>query len=187
MEKELKVVSVRLVEEQPIMSNTPIQTPIDAVRLIGDKMRLFDREVVCVINLRSDGKPICCNFVSMGAINECIVHPRELLKSAVLTNSVSMLMIHNHPSGTLKPSKEDSMITDRMLKAGELIGIQLVDHIIVGGSNENYFSFREKGLMEFEHFRAKTDYRDIEFPEYKVAEVSDEPMQTAPVRRRRGR
>ena len=79
------------------------------------------------------------------------------------------------------------MITDRMLKAGELIGIQLVDHIIVGGSNENYFSFCEKGLMEFEHFRAKTDYRDIEFPEYKVAEVPDEPVQTAPVRRRRGR
>lgn len=64
MEKELKVVSVRLVEEQPIMSNTPIQTPIDAVRLLGDKMRLFDREVVCVINLRSDGKPICCKRAS---------------------------------------------------------------------------------------------------------------------------
>ena len=186
MEKELKVVSVRLVEEQPIMSNTPIQTPIDAVRLLGDKMRLFDREVVCVINLRSDGKPICCNFVSMGAINECIVHPRELLKSAVLTNSVSMLMIHNHPSGTLKPSKEDSMITDRMLKVGELIGIQLVDHIIVGGSNENYFSFREKGLMEFEHVKLEEDYLKIEKERFAVAEASVEEIAT-PVRRKRSR
>ena len=102
--------------------------PMDVVELLGQNMCDLDREVVCVINMRTDGIPLNCNFVSMGAVDECMAHPREIYKSAILSNATSMILLHNHPSGKLSPSKWDTMITDRMLKIGELIGIPLRDH-----------------------------------------------------------
>jgi len=185
---KLNVVSVRLVEEQPMVSDTPIRTPIDAVRLLGSDMCTLDREVICVINLRSDGVPVCCNYISVGAVNECMAHPREILKSAILCNATSMLLIHNHPSGNLHPSKEDTMITDRMLKLGEIIGIPLVDHIIVGGSNEAYFSFREKRELEYEHVKLETNYENLSFPTSLVAEADEIGKEEVSVpKRRKGR
>ena len=196
MEKKLNVVSIRLVEEQPLMSKTPIQSPEDAVELLGEYLCGLDREVLCVVNLRTDGKPASCNFVSMGAVNECIAHPREIFKSAILSNATSMILLHSHPSGNLKPSKEDTVITDRMLKLSELLGIPLVDHIIVGGKNDSYFSFKEKNILEYEHNRLETDYNNLVFPTARVAEVNsmeedivpkEEPQEEVQVRRRRGR
>lgn len=196
MEKKLNVVSIRLVEEQPLMSKTPIQSPEDAVELLGEYLCGLDREVLCVVNLRTDGKPASCNFVSMGAVNECIAHPREIFKSAILSNATSMILLHSHPSGNLKPSKEDTVITDRMLKLSELLGIPLVDHIIVGGKNDSYFSFKEKNILEYEHNRLETDYNNLVFPTARVAEVDsmeedvvpkEEPQEEGQVRRRRGR
>ncbi len=196
MEKKLNVVSIRLVEEQPLMSKTPIQSPEDAVELIGEYLCGLDREVLCVVNLRTDGKPTSCNFVSMGAVSECIAHPREIFKSAILSNATSMILLHSHPSGNLKPSKEDTVITDRMLKLSELLGIPLVDHIIVGGKNDSYFSFKEKNILEYEHNRLETDYNNLVFPTARVAEVNsmeedvvpkEEPQEEVQVRRRRGR
>ena len=192
----MNVVSIRLVEEQPLMSKTPIQSPEDAVELLGEYLCGLDREVLCVVNLRTDGKPASCNFVSMGAVNECIAHPREIFKSAILSNATSMILLHSHPSGNLKPSKEDTVITDRMLKLSELLGIPLVDHIIVGGKNDSYFSFKEKNILEYEHNRLETDYNNLVFPTARVAEVDsmeedivpkEEPQEEVQVRRRRGR
>ena len=183
---QLDMASVRLVKDKPLMSKTPIRSPEDAVKALGEYLCQMDREVICVINLRTDGIPINCSVCSMGAIDQAIAHPREIMKTAILSNAVNIVMMHNHPSSNLNPSKEDSMITDRMLKAGELIGIQLVDHIIVGGSNENYFSFREKGLMEFEHVKLEEDYLKIEKERFAVAEAGAEEI-TAPVRRKRSR
>ena len=185
MEKQMDVVSVRLVKDSKILSTKPITTPMDAVELLGEQMSELDREVVCVINLRSDGMPINCNFVSMGAVDECVAHPREILKSCILANATSMIMLHNHPSGRLHPSMWDTMITDRMLKVGELVGIPLRDHIIVGGDNQSYFSFKEKGLMNFEHAKLEENYLNIERERFAVAEA---PVEEAiPVRRKRCR
>lgn len=100
--------------------------------------------MVCVINLKSDGTPINCNFASMGAINQAVAEPRELFKSAILSNAAKMILVHNHPSGRLEPSKEDTIMTDRILKLSCLLGIPLDDHVIVGEDNSRYFSFREK-------------------------------------------
>jgi len=199
VEKKLNVVSIRLVEDQPLMSNTPIQHPEDAVELLGEYLRGLDREVVCVINLRADGKPASCNFVSIGTVNECIAHPREIFKSAILSNATSMILLHSHPSGNLKPSKEDTIITDRMLKLSAILGIPLVDHIIVGGKNESYFSFREKNILDYQHNRFETDYNNLVFPTAHVAEdesmkigkedevAEPEQPEQAPLRRMRGR
>lgn len=170
MENQIDVVSLRLVKDAPIMSKIPITNPMDAVELLGQRLCELDREVVCVINLRADGVPINCNFVSMGAVDECMAHPREIFKSSILANATSMLIIHNHPSGKLSPSKYDTMMTDRMLKLGELMGIPLLDHIIVGGENHSYFSFKEKGIMEYDHNQLETDYRNFVPERFAVAE-----------------
>ncbi len=175
----MDVVSVRLVKNAPLLSNKPICSPEDAVELLGKYMCELDREVLCMINLRTDGMPINCNFVSMGAVNESIAHPREIFKSAILSNATSMIIIHNHPSGKLEPSKNDTMTTDRILKLCELMGIPLVDHIIVGGDNQSYFSFKEKDILNFDHSRLETDYKKIEYQRYAVTEPSAVEFQSS--------
>ncbi|MDO5292769.1 MAG: JAB domain-containing protein [bacterium] len=166
----MSVVSVRLIKDTPFFSDKPIRSPEDAVQLLGEHMCELDREVICVINLRTDGIPINCNFVSMGAVNETIAHPREILKSTILSNATSMIIVHNHPSGNLQPSKCDTTMTDRMLKTCELLGIPLIDHIIVGGDNQSYFSFKEKDVLHFTRNAMETDYKKIEFKRLAVAE-----------------
>lgn len=183
---KLDVVSIRLVKDAPIISDTPISGPIAAVQLLGKQLCEMDREVLCVINLKTNGIPINCNFVSIGAVDQTLAHPRELFKSAILSNASSMLLLHNHPSGNLHPSKEDCMLTDRMLKLSELIGIPLLDHVIVGGNNESYFSFKEKEMLTFEHNKYIVDYKDIEFPQLSVADDTAIAKETAaPIRHRR--
>lgn len=159
---KLDVVSVRLVRDVPLYSEVAIEEPEEAVSLVGDILCGMDREMVCVLNLSSDGKPINCNFASMGALNYSIIHPRELLKAGILSNAAGMLLIHNHPSASLSPSKEDVKVTDRMQKICEMVGIPLQDHIIVGGDNREYFSFKEKGIMKNAciHYATSPEYLD---------------------------
>ena len=160
---QLDVVSVRLVKNAPLFSDKKITTPEDAVSLLGELLCEMDREVVCVINQKSDGTPINCNFASMGAINQAIAEPRELFKTAILSNAAKMLLVHNHPSGTLEPSKEDTILTDRMLKLSTLLGIPLIDHVIVGGDNSRYFSFKEKEMLIMPKLNLTQNYQYLEF------------------------
>ena len=171
---KLDVVSIRLNKDAPLMSGHPVKSAEDAVKLIGQELCEMDREVVCIINLKSDGTPINCTFASMGALDRSVAHPRELLKATILSNASTMIMIHNHPSGNLDPSIEDSILTDRMIKICDLVGVPLVDHIIVGGDNSDYFSFKEKDRLPASNLRysLKTDYKDIEFSVPMAAEVN---------------
>ena len=158
---KLEVVSVRLVKDSPIISKKNLTKPEEVVAVLGDIMCEFDREVVGVINLKSDLTPINVHFASVGAINEAMAHPRELLKASILSNAASIMLIHCHPSGQLLPSKADTMMTDRMNKICELIGIPLVDHVIVGGDNREFFSFKEKGVIKNPHIVLATDYKTL--------------------------
>lgn len=160
---QLDVVSVRLVRSAPIFSDKRITNPKEAVSLVGELLCEMDREVVCVINLKADGTPINCNFASMGAIDQAIAEPRELFKSAILSNAATMILLHNHPSGTLEPSKEDTMMTDRLLKLSVLLGIPLIDHVIVGGDNSRYFSFKEKEMIDMPKINLTQNYHYLEF------------------------
>ncbi len=169
-EFELDVVSVRLVKDASLFSEHPFTSPEEAVSVLGEYMCELDREVVCVINLKSDLKPINVHFASMGALNEAMAHPRELLKASVLSNAASMMLVHCHPSGNLIPSKADTMMTDRMNTICELMGIPLVDHIIVGGNNQKYFSFKEKHLMKTPKISLATDYKTFDMQSPLVAE-----------------
>lgn len=167
---QLDVVRVKLVKEVPLFSELPLQNPYDAVAAIGEVLCDMDREVVCVVNLQSDLKPINVTFASMGSLNEAMVHPREMLKASILSNAASIMIIHSHPSGNLLPSKQDTMITDRMNAVCEMVGIQLIDHVIVGGNNREFFSFKEKGLMDNPKITYATDYRNFSFTNSLVAE-----------------
>lgn len=173
MEKEeafqLDVVSVRLVRDACLFSDEKITTPQAAVSLVGELLCEMDREVICVINLKSDGTPINCNFASIGAINHAVAEPRELFKSAILSNAAEMLLLHNHPSGTLQPSAEDVRMTDRMIKLSGLLGIPLLDHIIVGGDKGEYFSFREKEILTANPIPLARDCHEIKFGKKSMA------------------
>ena len=168
---QLDVVSVRLVRDAPIFSEQKIINPESAIAVVGELLCEMDREVVCIINLKSDGTPINCNFASIGAINQAIVEPREIFKSAILSNAATMIMVHNHPSGNVEPSKTDTVLTDRILKLSVLLGIPLADHVIVGGDNRSYFSFKEKGLLTMPKISLVQHYQELDFQENtKVAE-----------------
>lgn len=164
-EFKLKVVSVRLVKDVPLLSEKKITEPEDAINIVGSVLCEMDREVICVINLKADNTPINCHFASMGAVNQAIAHPRELFKASILSNAAHMILVHNHPSSNLQPSKEDTIMTDRMIQLTELLEIPLLDHIIVGGDNKEYFSFRAKGLLTNPNIALNTDYQTLDFQE----------------------
>ena len=98
------------------------------------------------IALHLDGKNriACLDRVSVGSLNQSIVHPRELFKTALLSSAAAILLIHNHPTGDPTPSSEDLEVTRRIKEAGDLLGIKVLDHIIIGDS---YLSFAEQGLI----------------------------------------
>jgi DNA repair protein RadC len=98
------------------------------------------------ISLHLDGKNRiqCIDIISVGSLNQSIVHPREVFKSALLSNSAALILTHGHPTGDPTPSREDLSITKRLCEAGEILGIKVLDHIIIG---ETYYSFVSNGLM----------------------------------------
>ena len=161
----LDMVAVRLVDDAPIYSDKKLNSPKDAVDLLGREISKYDREVVCVINLSTNGVPINATIVSIGELDACVVHPRELLKAAYLCNAKGIILLHNHPSGSLEPSKQDVMVTDKLMQLCELSGISLFDHIIVGTKMDKYFSFHEKSVLPESRVLYSKDYMDLNWKE----------------------
>lgn len=159
----LDVVSIRLVKDAPIMSDYRLAGAEDVAALMGSVLGDLDKEVVCVINLKSDGAPINCNFAGMGTVSRSLACPRELFKNSILSNASMMMLAHNHPSGNLSPSKEDINLTGHMIVLCDMMGIPLVDHVIVGGDSGQYFSFLNNGLMPDVHKKVYTDCGSLQF------------------------
>lgn len=147
MEYKIDVVNIRLVKEPSLYSTTPIKSPEDVLKVIGKEMSEYDREMFGVLNLATDGKVINFNIVSMGTLSVSVISPREVFKSSILANAANIIAVHNHPSGNTKPSKDDMKITTQLSEAGNLLGIPLLDHIIIGGTTGEQFSFRGNDLM----------------------------------------
>jgi DNA repair protein RadC len=99
------------------------------------------------ISLHLDGKNriICIDIISIGSLNQSIVHPRETFKTALLSSAAAIILVHNHPTGDPTPSREDLSITKRLCEAGEIIGCKILDHIICG--DQTFTSFVSQGLM----------------------------------------
>lgn len=122
-----------------------IRSPHDAAQLVMAEMSHLDREHFKVINLNTKNQIIVIDTVSVGSLNASLVHPREVFKMPIKRSAASLILIHNHPSGDITPSKEDLDITRRLCDAGNLLGIKIVDHIITG--QNNFLSMKEKGLI----------------------------------------
>ena len=103
------------------------------------------QEVFGILILNTKNKIVAVHEISRGVLNGSLVHPREVFKPAVLHNAASIICFHNHPSGDTKPSKEDIETTKRLVEAGKIMGIEILDHIIVG--DDGYVSLKEKGVM----------------------------------------
>jgi len=112
---------------------------------LKEEMASYDREKFFVFTLDCKNKLIGCHEVSTGSLSDSIVHPREVYKAAILNSAASIILVHNHPSGDCAPSKEDRDCTNRLVKAGQILGIRVLDHIVIG--LEDYFSFCDCGLM----------------------------------------
>jgi DNA repair protein RadC len=122
-----------------------IKSPKDAVDLIMEEMRYLKEEHLKVIMMNTKNIVISIKDVSIGSLNSSIVHPREVFLEAIKKSSASILICHNHPSGDPTPSTEDIEITKRLIECGKLLGIDILDHLIIG--NGRYISLKEKGIF----------------------------------------
>lgn len=142
--------SLRLVKEKGgryDFDHKKITNPETASRIIREVFEIEERaeEIFIMITLDIKNKVTGLFLVSQGTLNESSVHPREVFKRAILNNAASILIAHNHPSGDLTPSKPDIAITERLKEAGDILGIKLIDHLILGHSS--HISFKEKELV----------------------------------------
>ena len=122
-----------------------INEPSTIANLYMDEMRYLQKEHFRIVLLNTKNQIIVTEEISVGTLNASIVHPRDVFKAAIKRNSNSMILIHNHPSGDPTPSNEDINITNRLIDAGNIIGIKVLDHIIIG--DNRYISFKEKNLI----------------------------------------
>ena len=146
---KLREVRIRLEEGRALFSDQPMSNPEAALDVMRRELSGYDREVLCVVNLNSRLQPINFHVVSVGDLSQSIAFIPNIMKSGILSNAQSFMMLHNHPSGDVTPSQEDTLLTRRVLEAGKILGIGCVDHIIVGGGNGLYFSMREQGTLDF--------------------------------------
>jgi DNA repair protein RadC len=128
-----------------------ISSPEDAAAVVREDMRTLDREEFWVLLLNTKNGLIKKCPTSRGSLNASIVEPREVFKDAIAASAASMILVHNHPSGDPTPSAEDVTVTKRLVKAGELLNISVLDHIILGhrtaGRDHDFASLKELGLM----------------------------------------
>ncbi len=126
------------------VSRSLVRSPQDVTGLVMEEMRYLDREQFRIVLLDAKNHVLGVRVVSVGSLSSSIVHPREIFKEAIARSSAAIILVHNHPSGDPTPSQEDVEVTRRLEEAGRLLGIEVLDHIVVG--DNRYVSFRERGM-----------------------------------------
>ena len=144
--KRINIVSIKMVKESSFLYQTrQILSPNDAYEMIKEQLEGLDREQFIIACLNTKNEPTNLSVVSVGSLNKAIVHPREVFKTAILSNAASIMAFHNHPSGETTPSQQDIQLTSRLYEAGELLGLKLLDHLIIGDGT--FTSLKEKGYL----------------------------------------
>jgi len=128
-----------------VQEKIPIKSPEDVKNIVMEEMRYFDREHFRSLYLDRKGGLMVMEDVSIGSLHSSIVHPREVFKTAVKKSAASIILVHNHPSGDPTPSKEDIDVTNRLIEAGKIMGIEVLDHIVIGEGT--YCSLKARGLI----------------------------------------
>lgn len=143
----IPIFRVQLVKEsRQAVERKSITSPQAAAVILHRYLRGADREMFVVMGLTTKNQVIGLNTVSVGSLDAALIHPREIYKPAILMNAASILLAHNHPSGDPTPSPEDRQVTARLVEAGRLLGIEVIDHLILG-EGETFLSLKERGLM----------------------------------------
>ena len=140
--------ATRLAHES--LTGTPLDTPARIYELLGAEMRQLGKESLRVVLLDTKYRHLRTEEISLGSLNECLAHPREILRPAILLNAHAFILVHNHPSGDPSPSDADRRVTIRISEAAKMLQVSFFDHIILGSPAENragYFSFREAGVI----------------------------------------
>jgi len=141
-EYNVKCVNVKLIRERSRLKyHARLDSPSSVASELWGFFSRWDRELCIVINVNAKMYPINYSIVSIGDLSSCIVSPREVFKSSILSNAYGIVLAHNHPSGCSKPSLDDIRVTRRMKKALDIIGVSFIDHIILGDTPEEYYSF----------------------------------------------
>ena len=122
-----------------------IKSPEDVSRLLMEELRYLNKEHFFVLLLNTKNHLLRKELISVGSLNSSIVHPREVFNMAIKVSCSSMILVHQHPSGDPEPSREDIETTEKLINAGNILGIKVLDHIIIGDGR--YVSFKEQGLM----------------------------------------
>lgn len=128
-----------------LVENKKVTSPKEVYKIIAEYLKGVDREHLVLLTLDTKNVITSITTISIGSLNTSIVHPREVFKTAILSNAASIILAHNHPSGDSTPSKEDINITDRIKESGKILGIDLLDHLIIG--DDSYISLKEKGIL----------------------------------------
>lgn len=122
-----------------------INSPQDIAHLVMEEMRYLDREHFRVVSLSTKNHVLGISSISVGSLNSSLVHPRECFKEAIRRNSNAIILLHNHPSGDPTPSREDIDVTRRLSDGGQILGIEVLDHVIIG--DNRYISLKERGIL----------------------------------------
>jgi DNA repair protein RadC len=144
----IPIYKVTLVREGKLPCyNQRIRSSAIASTILHNYLDGVDREHFVVLLLDQKNQVIGIHTVSVGSLTASIVHPREVYKVAILRNAAAIICGHNHPSGDCQPSREDRALTQRLVEAGKLLGIAVLDHVIIGDGTSAYFSFADEGLL----------------------------------------
>jgi DNA repair protein RadC len=137
---------VNRLEGYPELGKKPlVKTPDEAVRLVKGRLKNKKKEHFLVLLLDTRSQLIKTSEISVGSLDASIVHPREVFKEALSASAASVIFVHNHPSGDPEPSEDDIKLTERLAQAGEIMGIDVLDHIIIG--DKKYLSLKREGLF----------------------------------------
>lgn len=144
----IPVYRIVLVREGGCKTSQPqLRSSDDAATIFRQYLAGVDREHFVVAMLDQNNKLIGINTVSIGSLSASVVAPREVFKPAILSNAASLICCHNHPSGAFEPSEADREVTKRLVAAGKLLSIPVIDHIVLGDGTTEYFSFADHGEL----------------------------------------
>lgn len=135
---------IRLSNES-VFERKKLTSPCEVVDYVMQDMRSLSVEEFRIVNLNTKKEVDSIKLISRGTINATVVHPREVYRCAIENRAHSIILLHNHPSGDPNPSFEDKDLTKKISKSGDIVGIPVVDHIIIG--DNRYFSFLEHGML----------------------------------------
>lgn len=133
------------ISTKPKEKKINVNNPEIIADLFMEEMRYYKKEFFNVVILNTKGEIVSIDNIAIGDLNCTIIHPREVFCKAVKKSASSVIFVHNHPSGNITPSREDREITERLVKAGDILGIKVLDHIIIGDGT--FLSFRNKNLI----------------------------------------